>query len=290
MSKQQVVTKAPDPVAPAPQANTLRAELDRMAPQFRMALPAHIKPDQFIRTVLTAVNQTPALTSADRRSLFAACMKAAQDGLLPDGREGAIVTFGNQASWMPMVFGLMKKLRQSGEIASITARIVYENELGQGRFTFIIDEGAERLKHEPMLSGDRGKAALVYATARFKDGTVQNEVLTVADVEKVRQASKSKNGGPWTQWWEEMARKTAIRRLSKYLPLSAEDRRAVDREAEDTEFQELKRDAIAAAPQSIDAARMLGAPEEPPHDATTGEIVEPPAEIMDAEYTPGSEG
>lgn len=292
-TKQQLATK---PVSQAATATTgLRGELEKMSAQFQMALPQHIKPEQFIRTVLTAVNQTPALTTADRRSLFAACMRAAQDGLMPDGREGAIVTFNNQASWMPMVFGILKKLRQSGEIASVTARLVYQNEIEAGRFQFIIRDGQEQLSHDPILIGERGAVVLAYATAKFRDGTVQNEVMTKADIEKVRNVSRAKSSGPWTQWWDEMARKTVIRRLSKYLPLSAEDQRLrnlMRDDAETTEFSELKQEAIAAAqPQSLDAARMLGGPAEPetPHDAETGEVIEQ-TEVVDAEYTPGAEG
>lgn len=270
-------------------------QLEKMKPQLGAVLPSHIKVDQFNRVVMTAINLNPQLVAADRRSLFNSCNRCAADGLLPDGREAALVTFGNQVQYMPMVFGIIKKLRNSGEIASITARLVYDGELKEARFRFVIEDGVEKLQHEPMLTGERGKPALVYATAKFKDGTVQNEVMTVADVEKVRAVSRSKNNGPWTQWWDEMARKTVIRRLSKYLPLSAEDHRLMQDQAEETEFEELKRDAIAAAPQSLDAARMLGAPtptEPVSHDAETGEVIDADQDelLPTEEYRPGENG
>jgi recombination protein RecT len=290
----QTTSALPEAPAPAnlPAPLQIAQQLEKMKPQLGAVLPSHIKPEQFNRVVMTAINLNPQLVAADRRSLFNSCNRCAADGLLPDGREAALVTFGQQVQYMPMVFGIIKKLRNSGEIASITARIVYEAELKESRFSFVIDDGQERLKHEPMLTGERGKPALVYATAKFKDGTVQNEVMTVADVEKVRNVSRSKGNGPWVQWWDEMARKTVIRRLSKYLPLSAEDHRLMQDQAEDTEFTELKRDALAAAPQSLDAARMLGGPAEPetPHDAETGEVIEQPSEVVDADYVPGAEG
>jgi hypothetical protein len=44
-------------------------------------------------------------------------VKLAQDGLLPDGREAAVVMFGNKAQAMPMIAGILKKVRQSGEVA-----------------------------------------------------------------------------------------------------------------------------------------------------------------------------
>ena len=254
-------------------------QLQQIRPQIALTLPTQIKPESFERVIITAINRTPALLQADRRSLFNACHAAAQDGLLPDGREGALVIFKSKVKdeqgrekwidkvqWMPMVFGIIKKLRQSGEIAAVSARVVYAEEVKQGKFKFIVDEGIERLTHEPILVGERGEPVLVYATARFKDGTVQNEPLTMADVEKVRKVSKSKDKdgnsyGPWKDWFEEMARKAAIRRLSKYLPLSAEDRRTVERDDEPTDFEVQKQAAI----QDIGgAAALLGAPDEEP--------------------------
>lgn len=277
----QAVTSAPvNQIQTIPPAAQVARGLEQMRPQLAMVLPKHITAERFERVVMTAVNQTPALASADRRSLFNSCTKCASDGLVPDGREAALVCFGNQVQYMPMTFGIIKKLRQSGEIASVSARIVYEKELSEGRFRFAIEDGAEKLSHEPMLMGDRGKPALAYATARFKDGTVQNEVMTVADIEKVRQVSRAKNSGPWTIWWDEMARKTVVRRLSKYLPLSAEDMRVFERDDE-TEFDALKAAALKAEPQSIaSAAAMLGGPvdvDPVTHDAdevSEGEVIE----------------
>jgi len=83
--------------------------------------------------------------------------------------------------------------------------------------------------------------------------------MTKTDVEKIRKASRSSDKGPWVDWEEEMWRKCPIRRLSKYLPLSAEDRRMVERDDELTDFEVQKHAAI----QNIgDATALLGAPEE----------------------------
>jgi recombination protein RecT len=296
--------ETPQPANQLAPIDHIRAGLEKMTPNLAVALPKHIPVERFKRTVVTALNLNPDLLDADRRSLFNAATKAAQDGLLPDGREGALVifkekdkatgSFNKKVQWMPMVFGIIRKLRQSGEIASITARVVYKNEFDQGRFRYVISEGEERLEHEPILVGERGPAVLVYASAKFKDGTIQHEPLTMEDVSKARKVSRTgdKEYGPWAQWTDEMMRKTAIRRLSKYLPLSAEDNRMLDRdlsEAVDTDFEVQKKAAIAA-PQSLDAARLLGAPaEEPPHDAETGEVIE--AETVEQPaYEPGAEG
>lgn len=195
----------------------VRRDLDKMGSEFAAALPQHIPLDRFKRVALTAINKNPGLLSADKRSLMGAFVMAAQDGLLPDGREGAIVMYGNQAQWMPMVYGIIKKMRNSGELASIGAHAVYAKD----RFKYVLGDD-ERIEHEPTMADDRGPMVAVYATAKLKDGTIQREVMMRADVEKVRQSSRAKNGGPWKDWYEEMARKTVVRRLSKYLPMSTE--------------------------------------------------------------------
>jgi recombination protein RecT len=281
--------------AQSPQA-LIAQGLDQIGGQLLTALPQHITVDRFKRVVMTAVNMTPALASADRRSLFNACIKCATDGLVPDGREAALVTFGNQCAYMPMVFGIIKKLRQSGEIASISARLVFENELKAGLFKFAIEDGQEKLSHQPMLMGERGRVALAYATARFKDGTVQNEVMTFADIEKVRNVSRSKDRGPWKDWWDEMARKTVVRRLSKYLPLSAEDMRVFEADHEASEFDALREAAKTAGPQSIGhAAAALSAPnagDGETADAETGEIIDSDGQNADTpseDAGPGTE-
>jgi len=182
----------------------VRTAVEKMAPQFKAALPAHIPVERFVRTTLTAVQTNPDLMEADRRTLFAAATRAAQMGLLPDGREGAIVTFGGKCSFMPMLGGILKLVRNSGELASIDAQIVYKAD----KFTY--RPGIDLVpQHEPDWFGDRGEVVGVYAVAKMKDGAAYVEIL-------------SKNAGPWSTWWDEMARKTAIRRLAKRLPLSTD--------------------------------------------------------------------
>lgn len=82
--------------------------MDREA-QFKAALPAHIPVERFMRVILTAIQNNPALLQVSRKSLFNAAVKAAQDGLLPDSREGAIVPYKDEAQWLPMIAGLRKK-------------------------------------------------------------------------------------------------------------------------------------------------------------------------------------
>jgi recombination protein RecT len=225
----------------------IAVQMQSMRPQFAAALPAHIPVEKFERVVLTALALNSDLLAVDRKSLFLACNKAAQDGLLPDGREGAIVSFAGKAAWLPMIGGIIKRMRQSGELSTLSANVVYEND----HFAYVLGD-EERIEHKPLLIGDRGKPILCYAIAKLKDGGIQREVMTAADVERARKVSRAPNSLMWKDFWGEGARKTVIKRLAKYLPLSAEDRRTLDRD--ETEFEAQKRDALLAQ-----AAAQIGA-------------------------------
>lgn len=196
----------------------LRRNLKALEPQFKMALPAHVTVERFTRIIVTAIQTSPSLLNANRASLYAACMKAAQDGLLPDGKDAALVPFKDTVQYMPMVSGILKKVRNSGELASITSQIVHKNDT----FKYWIDSNGEHLEHSPNMFEERGPVQGVYALAKMKDGSVYIEVLTMSQVEQVKKVSRSKDSGPWGSFPEEMMKKTAIRRLSKRLPMSTD--------------------------------------------------------------------
>lgn len=204
----------------------IRQTLDKMAPEFKAALPAHVSEEKFRRVAMTAIQNAPDLVEADRRSLFGAIVRLAQDGLLPDGREAALVIFNTKQGngWvkkvqaMPMIAGVLKKVRQSGEVAKVSAQVVYEHDHFVVKYGF--DEDVEHVP--PPLDKPRGKPIGAYATAVLKDGSHLLEVMTLDDIEKVRGVSKSKERGPWVDWWTEMARKTVMRRLAKRLPMSTD--------------------------------------------------------------------
>lgn len=189
-------------------------------------LPKTIPPERFLKAAESAVSMNPDLLSADRGSLFQAIAAAARDGLICDGRESVITTFKTKnrqtgqwepkATYMPMVAGLIKKARNTGQLTRIEAHPVFAND----EFEYVLGDDS-RLRHVPNLD-DPGDFRLVYAVAHLADGSVQREVITRKGLEKIRQASKSADRGPWADWFEEMARKSAIKRLLKYLPSSPE--------------------------------------------------------------------
>lgn len=229
---------------------SIRNDLERMSPQFKSVLPSNITPQKFIRTAMTSIQTTPSLMNVDRRSLFAEIMKCAQDSLLPNGDEAAIVPFKDQAKYMPMVKGILKKVRNSGELASITAQVVHEND----KFKFWVDGDGEHLMHEPVMFGDRGKEIGVYALAKCKDGAVYIEVLTNEDLEKIKNVSRGKNT-PWNgPFAGEMKKKSAIRRLSKRLPMSTDVEMIIKQDDDLYDFEE-DRSPIEDKPETKDITK-----------------------------------
>lgn len=234
ISGEQMQTEKPVPVA-----QKIEKGLVTRKAEFEKALPAHITFEKFQRTVMTAIVANPELTQADLGSLFLSAMKAATDGLLPDGREAAFVIFntkikeGGQDRWikkvqyLPMWFGLLKKIRQSEEVESVRAHVVYEADMRLGKFEYVLGD-EEKIIHEPYM-GTEPKGAIIaaYCIAKLTNGDVIREVMTFDEIEKVRRTSKSgnKEGEPigiWKEWYPEMARKTVFRRAAKWLPQSSE--------------------------------------------------------------------
>lgn len=220
----EVTAKAPNPLI------AFNNQLENRTDQFAAALPKHIPAARFKRVVMTAVQMNPALLGADQRSFWNAAMKCAADGLLPDSREAALVIYkvkakdGNREIWidavtyMPMIAGIRKKVRNSTEITTWEVHCVYAKD----QFAYGLGD-EPYIRHEPYTGeDDPGQIVAAYSVAKLKGGDISREVMTRREIEKVRLISKAKDGGPWSQWYGEMARKTVARRHSKVLPMSTD--------------------------------------------------------------------
>ena len=258
--------------------DSFRQTVFALSKEFKAALPPQIPVDKFVRTLITTVQMEPHLLECDRKSILATAMKAAQDGLLLDGREAAPVIFrdtksgGKRCQYVPMVGGILKKMRQSGEIASASAHVVYEKDV----FTYRLGDD-ERIEHVPTLSGDRGKVIAAYSIVRLKDGGVYREVMSRADLDKVQNVSKAKHG-PWVEWHEEMCRKTVLKRVAKIAPSSTDIEEVIDADNEATGFVQTPATQPAEGGRPSYLASLV-AEEEPPvetEDSPPEEEVAPP--------------
>ena len=206
--------------------------------QMALALPKHMTADRLARIATTEMRRVPALANCSPESFLGAIMQCAQLGIEPSNSLGHayLIPFGNgkdkqgRANVQLIIGyrGMIDLARRSGQIVSLSARAVYEND------DFSYEYGLhENLTHKPS-EDNTGKLTHVYAVARLKDGGIQFEVMSRAQVDAIRAQSKAGNSGPWQTHYEEMAKKTVIRRLFKYLPVSIEIQKAVglDEQAE----------------------------------------------------------
>ena len=237
-----VTTSEPKKLSPM---EAFRKDAFAMEREFARALPPHIPVERFMRVVTTAVqtsmtNNFTNLLECDRRSLWQAAMRAAQDGLLPDGREGAILKYGDKAQWLPMVYGIRKKARNSGEISTWDAHCVFKND------HFVLRLGdSPSIDHTYDLATPRGDLIGAYSVALLKDGSKSYEVMSIDEIRAIRDRSQAwaafKAGKikmtPWSTDEAEMARKTVAKRHAKQLPSSADLDDLIRRDDELHEFK-----------------------------------------------------
>lgn len=286
---------------PAPQPNqvaVLQRSLSEASIEIGKNLPGHITPEKFVRTAQTAIALTRNIEKANPRSLLIACSKAAADGLILDGREAALVVdYNGDVQYRPMMRGLLKLAYQSGAVSSISVQLACDND----DFEYLVGDD-ERITHKIDFRSERGAWFAVYGIAKLTTGEVIREVMTKAQVHKIRDRSDAWKAfkanriksTPWASDEEEMARKTLFRRLSKYLPSSTDKPQfhsAVERIDEDYGFDPpvydndpearaaatpppKKRGGGAAALKDVTPPPKPASKVEPdpPHDPETGEV------------------
>ena len=217
---------------------SIRGMFEKHQKQIAMALPRHMSAERMLRIACTSIAKTPDLLSCDPVSLLGAVIQSAQLGLEPDGVLGHayLVPFGGKAQLIPGYRGLVDLARRSGQLASIQAHAVHQSDVFEFEYGLV-----QKLRHVPSRDEDPGPMIGVYAVAHLKDGGVQVEVMWKRQVDAIRGRSRAGRSGPWVTDYEEMAKKTVLRRLCKLLPASPELARAVqlDEQHERGEIQDI---------------------------------------------------
>lgn len=229
--------------------DNIRQLLIKSKEQMAMALPKHLPVDRMLRIAMTSIQKTPKLVDCTPVSLLGAIMQAAQLGLEPDTPLGQayLVPFKQSVTLIPGYKGLIKLARNSGELATIQAHEVHEKD------TFMFCYGMDpKLEHIPTRDENPGKVIAFYAVAKLKDGSGQFEVMWKREVDAIRKRSKASNDGPWVTDYDEMGKKTALRRLCKLLPASIELATAVA----------LDEQAEAGIEQNLDSVLEISEPEQ----------------------------
>ncbi len=274
-------------LVPAEKKREFRQQLAGMGGELKMALPDHVPAERFQRATQTAVLSDPELLRCDRASLFQAVMKSAECGLMPNGQDAALVRFKGQVQFIPMFGGLLKLMRNSGEVVELLVDVVCNNDT----FSYRLGDDAN-IEHVPEL-GERGVVVAAYAILKTKGGGTYRAVMSRGEIEKIRNRSsgyryaesKGKKNTPWHTDFEEMAKKTVLRRLAKICPLSTDD---IDRAlTADNETYDLSVEAAPAPSPADKLAAALTAPKERGAEGAAVEAVT--AEVVEAENAPDTD-
>ncbi len=216
----------------------LKNTLEDMIAKDELPLPSNVSVSAFKNAAVVALTDNPEIATCQTASVFKSLRKLAGMGLVPDGHEAALVPFNTKVGnsyvklcqAMPMVAGLIKRARNSGEIASLWAQVVLEGE----ELTVWVEDGMQKFTHDYDPLSRKGEVRGAYAVAKLKDGTIEFEPMARDEIDKIRAVSKAKDGPAWRGWFTEMAKKSVIRRLCKRLPMSTDDRSRIIESDSDT--------------------------------------------------------
>jgi recombination protein RecT len=204
---------------------------ERILDQVRLALPAHMTPDRMVRVMCTAMLRNPKLLDCRQESLVEALMICSQAGIEPDGRNAHLIPYGDKVQVIFDYKGLVAIAERNG-VESIYADRVCEND----QFDAWVEEGAKKLKHRVDWKKPRGNAYAYYASC-IRGNRLDYEVMTKDEVDAIRKRSRASGSGPWVTDYDEMAKKTVLRRMSKRWDLSPEARDAITADDDTPAFE-----------------------------------------------------
>lgn len=248
---------------------SMQTYIKSMEGEIKKALPSVLTPERFTRMVLSALSTNPKLGECTPASFLGSMMSAAQLGVEPNTPLGQayILPYNNrgvmEAQFQLGYKGLIDLAYRSGEVEVVQAHIVYEND------EFVCEYGLDpKLSHKPAAS-DRGEPVKVYAVFKTKSGGYGFEVMSMEDV-RAHASKYSKAYGssfsPWKSNFEEMAKKTVLKKVLKYAPLKSDFVRAV---VQDNTIKTEISDDMYSVPNTIEVDYEITN-----YDPETGEVKE----------------
>lgn len=238
---------------------------DRVKEQIALAIPKHMTADRMLRVALTTVNTTPKLLECDPASVLSAIMKCAACGLEPDGRNAHLIPFGKSCQLIFDWKGLVALAERNGVECIYADKVCDKDD-----FSAWVEDGGKKLEHSINWREPRGNAYCYYASCR-RNGRLDYEVMVRDEVEGIRKRSRAANNGPWVTDFDEMGKKTVIRRMSKRWDISPELKAALDQD--DDRLETTARDVTPPSRPSFKGkdlalAEAAAAQDEPRTDET----------------------
>lgn len=251
-------------------AKDLRSLLksDTVREQIALALPKHMDADRMARVALTACNKTPNLLKCDTTSVLTALMTCSACGIEPDGRNAHLIPYGTTCQLIIDFKGYVILAKRNG-LKNIFGDVVCQNDT----FEWNRDESGLHFNHEYDFKKPRGEMYAAYVIWNEASGDFCGEIMQKEEIDAIRKRSRSSGSGPWVSDYNEMAKKTVIRRASKKWDITPEIRDAI--EADDQSFERDVSPEATAKPSIIKKAK------EP--EVSEVEIVPPATEEGDSE-------
>ena len=267
---ENMIQKAQKTQVPDRKHLTMQDYIERMQGEIAKALPSVLTPERFTRITLSALSSNPTLQQCSPKSFLGAMMTAAQLGMEPNTPLGQayLIPYKNhgkeECQFQLGYKGLIDLAYRSGQIKTIQAQIVHKND------EFKVEYGTNNsLVFKPKMDGDPGEAVSVWGMFQTKDGGYGYEVMSIDAVRNfARKYSKAFSNGPWQTNFEEMAKKTVLKKALKYAPLSSDFKRGLS--ADETIKTEISDDMFSEPDETVIEAEGYAVDEE------TGEVTGEP--------------
>lgn len=255
-------------------ARDLAAVLKTKLPTLSALAGQYLNADRLLSLALVATRKTPQLLQCSQESVVQAVMDAAKLGLEPDGVEGAIIPYGREAQFQPMVQGLVHVVLDEGSIVGVDMRAVHEGD------EFDVQMGSRpSLHHKPNMRRDLDAPVIAYySVAHTATGFSTFEVMTYAEVVDHRKRYAKSRGGPWETAFDEMAKKTVFKRHSKKLPKGRRLRDAISHDNDVESMVILSDDANTATARQEKISKALNGRNAPKEEQQPADDVPPEPE------------
>lgn len=179
------------------------------------ALPKDFNRERFVQNCLAVMNEKPELARINPAELQSGLMKGAYLGLDFFQKECYLIPYGNSVNFQTDYKGECKFVKRYSirPIFDIYAKVVREGDTFEEK----IVDGHPSIDFKP-LPFNGGETVGAFAVVLYKDGGLDYEVMTAKDINSVRSNySKATNSKAWKCSWDEMAKKTVLRRLCKHI-------------------------------------------------------------------------
>lgn len=242
-------------------AKTLKQLLEVSKKEIAAALPKHITSDRLARIALTEARKNPELLECNQASFIGAIIQCAQLGLEPGSSLGHsyLVPFNNRkAKTKDVQFivgyrGMIELAQRSSKVSHIVARTVY----AEDEFSYEFGSN-ESLTHKPSQTRQSEKISHFYAIVFLKEGGKIFDVISEGEMQRFKKSLNPSDYSPWNTDYESMGKKTVIRRLFKYTPVSIEIQSAVGLDEAAERGEQHNADIIEAEVTTVEAPSEKG--------------------------------